>query len=248
MALSVRVSGDGDPVVLHPSLGRPAADFDDLVDRLVAAGHRCVAVDPRGVGASDSLLGPGATLHDLAADVLEVMDGLGIAPAHLVGHALGNRVVRTLGADAPHRVRSVVLLAAGGQVEGDTEARAALLSCFDRSLGEAEHLTAVRTAFFAPGSAVPDAWRTGWHPAAAAAQGGAVGRTPPADYWPDGSAPLLVVQGVQDRIAPPENGRLLRDECGAELVEVDGAGHALLPERPEEVGAAVVSFLGRLSP
>jgi pimeloyl-ACP methyl ester carboxylesterase len=27
------------------------------------------------------------------------------------------------------------------------------------------------------------------------------------------------------------------------LVEIDGAGHALLPERPDEIAAAVVPFL-----
>lgn len=54
-----------------------------------------------------------------------------------------------------------------------------------------------------------------------------------------------IVQGLQDRAAPPENGRLLERERPAPTtrVEVDGAGHALLPEQPVAVATQVVRFL-----
>jgi pimeloyl-ACP methyl ester carboxylesterase len=53
------------------------------------------------------------------------------------------------------------------------------------------------------------------------------------------------VQGLQDACAVPENGRryvAMHPEI-AQLVEIDGAGHALLPEQPAAVAAAVVDFL-----
>lgn len=73
--------------------------------------------------------------------------------------------------------------------------------------------------------------------------------TPLAAWWGAGQAPMLVVQGLQDTIALPENGRALKAEFGARvtLIEIDGAGHALLPEKPAEIAAAVLPFLNRVA-
>ncbi len=240
---SVRGDGHGAAVVMHPSLGRPSSDFDEVTERLVDASFTVITVDPRGVG-GEALDAEDLTLHDLADDVVTGLDDAGLTTAHLVGHALGNRVMRCLAADHPGRVRSLILLAAGGSVEGDSEARAALASCFDERLPEIARLEAVRTAFFAPGNEVPASWRTGWHPVAAALQWGVFIIKRAEDWWSAGDAPMLVVQGLQDRIAPPANGRKLRDERPlTTLVEIEGAAHALLPEQPVAVVEAMLNFL-----
>ena len=75
--------------------------------------------------------------------------------------------------------------------------------------------------------------------------------TPVEGWWNAGSAaPLLVIQGLQDTVAPPENGRMMKAELGdrVELLDIDGAGHALLPEQPEKIAAAVIAFAKRHSP
>jgi pimeloyl-ACP methyl ester carboxylesterase len=88
----------------------------------------------------------------------------------------------------------------------------------------------------------------------AAAPVAAVRATDRGDWWSARPARTLVVQGLQDVIAAPENGRRyveLIASAGpadhAELVELDGAGHALLPERPTEVARALIDFLDRAS-
>ena len=83
-----------------------------------------LAVEPRGIGGRPPLADD-ATLHDLASDVIDALDAAGVAAAHFIGHALGNRVIRCAAVDRPERVRSLTLLAAGGRIEGDEEARAA---------------------------------------------------------------------------------------------------------------------------
>lgn len=195
-------------VVLLPGLGRGPSDFDDLAARLLAEGFDAVAYDPLpAFGDSDHA---GITLHDIAADVARPLD----EPAHLVGHALGNRVARCLAADRPELVRSVTLLAAGGLVPPGPDARRSLAS-------------------FGPPNA------------AAAAQAEAARNTPLEDWWLGGSAPMLVVQGLGDVIAVPENGRRLVAEIGerGRLVELVDAGHALLLEQPDAVAAIVIDFL-----
>jgi pimeloyl-ACP methyl ester carboxylesterase len=65
------------------------------------------------------------------------------------------------------------------------------------------------------------------------------------DWWAAGSAPMLVVQGLDDDAAPPGNGHALRDSLGerVRLVDVPRAGHFMRLEQPEVVTQAVLSFL-----
>ena len=61
-----------------------------------------------------------------------------------------------------------------------------------------------------------------------------------------GTAPLLVIQGLDDEAAPPANGHALREQLGARVrvVDLPRAGHFLLLEQPEAVARAVSEFLG----
>ena len=72
----------------------------------------------------------------------------------------------------------------------------------------------------------------------------------PADtsFWwsAGGKVPILVIQGLQDLLAPPGNAHLLKNEFPTRvtLVELDRAAHALLPEQPDAIAAAVLTYLG----
>ncbi len=232
---------DGTPdVVLLPSLGRPASDFDALCASLRAAGFAPHALDPLPSWDGEP------TMHDLAAEVGQSMDERRIDSAHIIGHAFGNRLSRMFTADHPDRVATLTLLAAGGYLPIAPVIDHSLLSCFDESLARSEHLEHVRRAFFADGND-PSVWSGGWTPTVARYQRGAVLRTDRKVWW-DAVAPrVLVVQALQDAIAVPENGRRYVADHGdcATLVEISGAGHAMLPERPDEIAAAVLEFLQR---
>jgi pimeloyl-ACP methyl ester carboxylesterase len=60
-------------------------------------------------------------------------------------------------------------------------------------------------------------------------------------------APILLLQGTEDKIAPPENARRFKQQYGARvtLVEISNAAHAMLPEQPEAIAKAIVNFLQR---
>lgn len=242
--LNVTRCGTGETVVILPSWARGAADFVDLMGVLAAAGYHAIAVNPRGIGGSTGPL-TGITLHDFAADVADMLERLHAAPAHVVGHGAGNRMARCLAADRPDLVKTVILLAAGGRVAPPPDASAALERTLTADLSETEWVAAMRTSgFFAP-TTDPLVWRHGWWPAVAAAHLAASHATPPATWWAAGTAPLLVIQGLEDRLAPPANGRALREECGerVQLIELPDAGHALLPEQPEAIAQAMLAFL-----
>jgi len=235
LSLASTERGSGPPVVLLASLGRSTADFDSLVEPLLAAGRRVVAIEGHGVGTSP-LPPSGADLHDLAKDVASSMEGLA-GPALVVGHAFGNRLARCLATDHPHLVAGLVLLGAGGKVGPDNEAQGALARCFRRDLSERERLEAVATAFFAPGSD-PSPWRDGWWPEAARVQSAATQATATDDWWlPPAPIEVWAAVGAQDRISPPANAQMLVEALGerGHLRIIEGAGHALLPEQPDAV-------------
>ena len=242
--------GHGSPVVLLASLARPVSDFNELVSALVLAGHRTLAIESRGIGGSSGGgLFASATLHDLADDVLPVLAASGLAPdtrVDVIGHAFGNRVARTFAADHPERVRSLILLAAGGRAPVDPRARRAILASVASFLPWRMREPELRFAFFARDSEIPPHWRGGWSLWGSIGQAAAVEMGLSREFWGGGSAPMLVVQAEQDAVAPPADAGLpLREEFPnrVTLVELRGAGHAMLPERPDPIRDAVLSFL-----
>jgi len=241
-SIQVSVRGAGQTIVMIPSLGRGASDFEEVANALVVAGYRVILPEPRGIGQS---IGPldDTTLHDWAGDVAAVIRNIG-EPTVVVGHALGNRIARTLSSDHPELVDRVILLAAGGSVPIEPEIRAALLACFDETLSREEHLAAVKLAFFADGND-PEVWEDGWYSTVATAQIAANRLTPVEEWWSGGIAPIMVIQAQEDRIAVRENGEFLKQEFPdrVTLVNLSNAGHAMLPEQPESIAATIVNWL-----
>jgi pimeloyl-ACP methyl ester carboxylesterase len=88
---------------------------DDLVALLVAEGLRVVRIDNRDTGFSQRFGGPedldgGYDLSDMGADVVRVLDALGVPAGHLVGHSMGAMIAQVVAIEQPDRVRSLGLL------------------------------------------------------------------------------------------------------------------------------------------
>ena len=241
-------SGDASapPVALLPSYARSASDFNELVAELNGAGYRTLAMQPRGIDGS-TLPSWRMTLHGYAADLRAVLDAEGIAePIAVVGHAYGNRVARTFASDFPERTMALVLLAAGGEGPTPPEVAAAISKAVIGAWPEATRRRAIALAFFALGNAVPDHWMAGWYPRAGIAQGGATADTPFGEWGAGGGAPILILQPAEDAAAPGGAAALRsRFPDRVEMVVIEGAGHALLPERPEQVAREILLYLAR---
>ncbi|PZW45950.1 pimeloyl-ACP methyl ester carboxylesterase [Humitalea rosea] len=237
--LDVHEAGQGPCLVLIPSLGRGQEDYDGIAPGLVAAGFSVIRAEPRGIGGSTPAAA-GATLHDLAADLAALIR----APAIVVGHAFGNWIARVLAHDRPELVRGVAMLAALTGTGTDPAIRQHINGSFDPSLPDAERLVHLQTAYFAPGH---DArvWLPGWHPAVARAQRAASAATTGTGWLRAGERhPLLYVAAAQDAIAPLPSEAEVRAALGPRAIRVviEDAGHALLPEQPQAVIEALVSF------
>jgi pimeloyl-ACP methyl ester carboxylesterase len=241
--IEVLAQGRGPPIVLLPSLGRGAADFDPIAARLAGAGFCVLRPEPRGIGRSSGPLS-GLDLHDWAADIAAVIEGEACGPAFVVGHAFGNRVARMLGTDRPDLVRAVALVAANvGRAPSPPEVRKAIRASADATLADEERIAALQFAFFAPGND-PRRWLLGWHPEVLRAQRTAGDRTPRTDDYAAGGKPVLYLQPDHDPLAHIEDAEEFRRALGGRvtIVVIPHASHAAIAEQPEFIAEALISY------
>jgi pimeloyl-ACP methyl ester carboxylesterase len=242
--------GSGPPIVLLPFGSLTVGYLDGFAQDLVEAGYRVVRINFRGSGKSTGS-GEGITLHTLADDVAGVIQALKLGPVNVAGHAFGNRVARTLAADHPELVHSVILFAAGGKVPPAPPAEQALKTIFNPNATDEEIQRAMKFLVSDPRD-IPMVWRLikpSRSPGAAGIQRTAMDNTPLNEWWaPPGHSKYLVVQGTEDQIAPPNNGQLLKEELGARvtLIAFPGASHMLILTETQKAVDAVVSFLRSL--
>lgn len=124
--LCVETFGDpAGPAIVLIAGGASSMDWweDGFCERL-AAGSRFVArFDHRDTGESVSYApgAPGYTGADLVADVVGVLDALGIEHAHLVGMSMGGGIAQHAALVAPERVASLTLMSTSPAVPEDRE-------------------------------------------------------------------------------------------------------------------------------
>lgn len=247
--LRVFTAGDGPALVMLPGRGLGPASFEPLAGRLVAAGFRVILPEPRGYGES---VGPLAavTLEDLAADIARSIEAVGGAPVVVAGHAYGNRVGRMLAQQRPDLVRGVVIMAAGGKFPMTAEMAENLQTWLNKNLPDDRRAAAGKALLFGPQSnpTAEDLMLDGISADTSKMQ--AAGATAPLEsWWPGGRSPMLVIQGLADVAAPPENGRSLKADYPERvtLVEFAGLGHFMVRERPDLVAEAIIAFMQKLA-
>ncbi len=119
---------DGAPLILSAGLGGSGSYWLPNVPALVEAGYRVVLYDHRGTGRSDRTLPDAVTVDDLADDITLLMDGIGLAKAHIMGHAAGGVAGLALALKAPERIDRLIVV--NGWAKPDPH----FARCFDARL------------------------------------------------------------------------------------------------------------------
>ncbi|MCO1660016.1 alpha/beta fold hydrolase [Pseudonocardia humida] len=107
--LAYRDTGAGVPVVLLHGGTLDHRMWDGQVGPLVAAGHRVIAVDARGHGASSTATAPFRHCDDVAV----LLRALDTGPAVLVGVSMGASTVLDVALEHPELARALVISGAG---------------------------------------------------------------------------------------------------------------------------------------
>ncbi len=134
------VTGNGDPVLFLHGVLLGDSFRPMLAEPGVADSYRCITWHRRGYTGSR----PGANadgVAEAAADARAVLEHLGIARAHVVGHSYGGCVALQLALDAPEMVHSLALVEAallvGPKEQAYRDALERNVSAFDPGDAEA---------------------------------------------------------------------------------------------------------------
>ncbi len=105
----------------------------------------------------------------------------------------------------------------------------------------------VKKAFFAPTSQVPFSWITGWYRDTGWMQAALDldHSSSSADWVSGGNAPMLILNGDNDKAAPVSNAEYMKKTYPdrVTMAVVQNAGHAMLAEQPEFIIDQVISYL-----
>jgi pimeloyl-ACP methyl ester carboxylesterase len=251
LTLHYEETGSGPAVLLIAGIPALASDWGPVAHGLARAGHRPIAYDNRGSGASTVTPGPYTTAV-MAADAVALLDALQIERADVFGMSMGGMVAQELALNAPDRVHRLVL--------GCTHAGIAHAARPAKDVGRAFALKTddwgLRMATLAPFAfardvdpALIDALiakksSEAQDPVGYQAHIDAVLGHDAADRLAEIRAPTLILTGDDDQVIPGASSELLaRRIPDATLHTIAGAGHLFFIERPAETLALLTAFL-----
>jgi rifampin ADP-ribosylating transferase len=242
-------SGGSPPVLLLHSWAASRRSFAALLP-LLPARTRALAVDLRGHGDADKPAA-GYELPALAADVVGVLDALGLRRAVLVGASSGGYVAQQVAVTAPQRVAGLVLAGAPHDLRGrppfvDELARISdpvdpvWVRSFLSGFTDLDRLPSWYVDLM-----VEDALRLP-APIWGATFSGLNTSRPPTDIGTI-TVPTLVISGARDGLlGRDQTTALLSAVPGAEWIEYPDTGHLVLEEQPARLAADVASFFETL--
>lgn len=241
--------GQGPPVLLIQGIGVIGEGWRPQV-RGLSDRYRLAQFDNRGIGASTRETGRPLTVTAMAEDAVAVLDALGVAQAHVVGHSLGGVIAQQLALSAPGRVRSLSLLctvsrgrdavritwevlwrALRMQVGSRRSRRRAfvelVLPAALPAREEMDRLAEELAPLFGRDLAE--------QPAILLKQARALARHDTSQRLADlARSPTLVVSASEDRVTRAQYGRALAAAIpGARYVEIPSAGHGVPIHRPD---------------
>lgn len=181
-----------------------------------------------------------------AAWVEAYLDGEGVERALLVGHSLGGAIALLVALRGRARLAGLGLVSTGARLRVDPELLRLLEADFDAAV---ERLLGLSF-----GPAPPDVARAlverelrAAGPATTRGDFLACDRFDLMDRLGEVGLPTLVMVGETDRLTPPKYARFLAERIvGAELEQVEDAGHYVQLERPVAVSAALARLAGGL--
>lgn len=244
---------DAPPLILSSGLGGSAQYWTPNIAALADHFH-VIAYDHRGTGRSDRALPDVVTVDDLANDIIALMDALGIARAHLIGHAAGGVAGLALALKAPERLDTLVV------INGWAKADPHFLRCFEARLNLLRHAGVEAFLRAQPIFLYPANWISEHSPALDAELAHQLADFPGvapmekriaalaafdiSDRLDTFETPMLALAAADDMLVPPSCSRALADHIATcKLVTMERGGHACNVTDPATFNRLVLEFL-----
>ncbi len=227
------------PLILIHGAGGSHLDWAGAVRKLGT-----VALDLPGHGKSTA--SGRDSVAEYAADVVALLDALGLERAVMGGHSMGGAIAQTLALDYPQRVQGLILVGTGAKLSVHPD-------ILDRVIEHQAEVGALLKAWMWSPDTADEAREIGFQqfmtvdPRVVHGDYLACNRFDVRDRIAQISAPTLIIGGTADRMTPLKYSQFLAERIrNAHMVTLEGAGHMMLLEQPESAAAQIQAWLAAL--
>lgn len=247
--INVREWGAGEPLVLVHGLGANSSLWVHQVQPF-SQRFRVIALDLRGFGRSSKPIKREDYSVDLMADdVIGVCHELGLSSVNLLGTSMGGFIGQTIALREPDLIRSVMLCHTGSQHAIPQEVLVERLEALETISMDAYATLVASQALAQPADPFVEEWLRDMIASNERAPyvhvlAGALAEFDVSDQVHEIRCPAIVVAGGEDRVIPPEKGKVLSgliDGCDYHMVE--GVGHIGYAENPATFNDIILDFL-----
>jgi len=237
--------GSGAPLVLLHGYPLDHSIWNEAM-ALLENDFDVLAPDLRGFGESDSVEAQ-YTIADIAKDMADLLEALGIKQTYIAGHSMGGYVALAFARTYPERVLGLGLISS--QALADAPERKEGRYAAAKQVAEqgvniivdsmAEKLTA-RADLVSPLKALIARQHPRGIIGALKAMAERADSTP---YLSSCHFPVVLIHGDTDVLIPIDRTREIKDAVPhAHLIEIPGAGHMPMMENPQQVANALMNL------
>ena len=171
------------------------------------------------------------------------IDWAGDGKAFVAGNSLGGAIAMEWALRHPDAAMGLILIGTGARLRVSPEIFDLIDNHWPASIKQLTDLAISRDASAQLRSRVT-AWSETVGQRATRADYAACNDFDVMDRLREIKVPVLVIVGSEDKLTPPKFARYLQEHiAGSDMVEVPGAGHVVMAERPDIVNAAIQTFL-----
>jgi pimeloyl-ACP methyl ester carboxylesterase len=271
--VAYKTFGKGEPILLVGGLGGDMNAWDPSTLKVLSSNHTVIAFDYRGVGNTTTGSKP-FSIQQFANDTAGLLDALKIRKADVLGYSMGSFVAQQLTVTNPEMVNRLILVAAScGGKEGipqSPQLQKMAIDVANKFLNNIsvsqEEMKPVISASLGSGwiRLNPDSLETipeAKDLFASITPNNNLKQIKAVQSWfatnwsgicsqlTKISIPTLVIIGTDDVVVPTPNSLVIAGKIpGAWLVQIQGAGHALMSQYPDEFNKVVQTFLSTTTP
>ncbi len=251
--IAYKIYGSGDPLIMCVGYATNMDLWSTGAIDILQKKYKVIVFDYRGMGLSTNS-DSSFTINSLAEDVNELLNVLNISKTHVLGWSMGGFVAQMFAINHPEKVNKLVLYASNC---GDTLVVNPSQEIIDILSNPNSTPMEMLSTLFSDDwlTANPEPWKflpngketyntetiglqyyavQGW----LSPGGGSFG------HLHELKMPVLLICGVEDKVAPSENSSILADLISTStLIKVQGSGHGLMYQLPGTFANYILTFL-----
>ena len=252
--IAYKTFGKGDPILLISGYSFAMDSWDSTLLETLASNHTVIVFDNRGIGNTTSGSEQKFSILQFANDTAGLLEELNIEKADVLSWSMGGRIAQEVTLNYPDRVGKLILYAIGCGGEGFVPQSQEVRNEFINGTGTAEDRISRLVPLFFPQEwrnenlnyleNIPKTTETILNQILNKQIEAAANAPSTCDRLKNITQPTLVIVGTDDEATPAPNSlRMAELIPGSWFVQINGGGHGLMHQYPEQFSNIVNTFL-----